>query len=108
MDYKVVKPRPRVRFSVKRIPVRLASLLYPYEGKAPDLAMERLTLSENLEKKDVIGLRIEQTAKRNSSSLRRRGASSLMRAPVSTVRGPVAFVQVSTTVPSVQAEEEKR
>jgi len=55
---KVVKPRPRVRFSVKRLPVTIVSLLYPYEGKAPDIGTERLRLSENVEKKGVLGLRI--------------------------------------------------
>jgi heparan-sulfate lyase len=59
VKYKVVKPRPRVRFSVKRLPIRLVSLLYPYEGKAPDIGMERLRLSENVEKKGVLGLRIK-------------------------------------------------
>jgi len=58
VKYKVVKPRPRVRFSVKRLPVTIVSLLYPYEGKAPDIGMERLRLSKNVEKKGVLGLRI--------------------------------------------------
>ncbi len=42
--YKVVKPRPRVRFSVKSLPV---TLLYPYEGGAPNINIERLTLSKD-------------------------------------------------------------
>ncbi|NQT81762.1 hypothetical protein HQ563_01975 [bacterium] len=32
---KVVKPRPRVRFSVKRLPVTLVTLLNTCEGKIP-------------------------------------------------------------------------
>lgn len=59
VEYKVVKPRPRVRFSVKSLPVTLVSLLYPYEGKIPDIGMERLTLSEDVEKKGTLGLRIK-------------------------------------------------
>ncbi|MCK4221606.1 MAG: heparinase II/III family protein, partial [Dehalococcoidia bacterium] len=58
VKYKVVKPRPRVRFSVKRLPVTLVTLLYPYEGEAPDISIERLTLSEDSENKGVFGLRI--------------------------------------------------
>jgi len=58
VEYKVVKPRPRVRFSIKEIPVRLTSLLYPYEGDVPDIVLERLTLPEDVQKKGVFGLRI--------------------------------------------------
>jgi len=58
VEYKVVKPRPRIRFSVSRLPVTLVSLLYPYEGETPAIRMERLTLSEDDEGKDVFGLRI--------------------------------------------------
>ena len=57
VEYKVVKPRPRVRFSIKEIPVRLTSLLYPYEGDVPDIVLERLTLPEDVQKKGVFGLR---------------------------------------------------
>ena len=58
VEYKVVKPRPRVRFSVKGLPVTMVSLLYPYESETPDIGMEKLTLSEDDEKKGVLGLRI--------------------------------------------------
>jgi heparan-sulfate lyase len=58
VKYKVVKPRPRVRFSVKKLPVTLVTLLYPYEGKTPDMSVEKLSLSWDCEKKGVIGLRI--------------------------------------------------
>ena len=58
VKYKVVKPRPRVRFSVKKLPVTLVTLLCPYEGKTPDISVERLSLSQNCEKRGVIGLRI--------------------------------------------------
>ena len=58
VEYKVVKPRPRVRFSVKSLPVTLVTLLYPYEGGAPNINIERLTLSEDCQKKGVFGLRI--------------------------------------------------
>jgi len=58
VKYKVVKPRPRVRFSVKKLPATLVTLLYPYEGKTPDISVERLSLSQDCEKKGVLGLRI--------------------------------------------------
>jgi len=57
VKYKVVKPRPRIRFSVKKLPVILVTLLYPYEGKFPDISVEKLSLSQDCEKKGVIGLR---------------------------------------------------
>jgi heparan-sulfate lyase len=58
VEYKVVKPRPRVQFSVKKVPMKLTSLLYPYEGDVPDITMEKLTLSEDVEEKGVFGLSI--------------------------------------------------
>jgi heparan-sulfate lyase len=63
VEYNVVKPRPRVRFSVNRLPVKLTSLLYPYEGEAPSIAMEKMALPENVQDKGVFGLRIRINGK---------------------------------------------
>ncbi len=65
VHYKVVEPRPRVRFSVNKLPVTLVSLLYPYEGEAPGVAMERVALPEDAEKDEVLGLRISINGKEN-------------------------------------------
>ena len=58
VEYKFVKPRPRVQFSVKKVPVKLTSLLYPYEGDVPDITLAKLTLPDDVEEKGVFGLRI--------------------------------------------------
>ena len=63
VEYNVVKPRPRVRFSVNRLPVKLTSLLYPYEGETPSITMEKMALPENLQEKGVFGLRIRINGK---------------------------------------------
>jgi heparan-sulfate lyase len=54
VEYKVVKPRSRIRFSVNKVPVKLVSLLYPYEGEEPHIDMAELTLSRD--NKDIFGL----------------------------------------------------
>lgn len=63
VKYKVVKPRPRVRFSIKGIPVKLTSLLYPYEGETPNITMEKIALPEDVQEKGVFGLRIRVNGK---------------------------------------------
>lgn len=63
VEYKVVVPRPRVRFSVKKHPVTLVTLLHPYEGEAPRAAMERVVLPEGSAKEGVFGLRIRINGK---------------------------------------------
>jgi len=89
--YKVVKPRPRVRFSVKAIPVTLATLLFPYEGKAPQVRMEKLPLSEDNEKKGVLGLRIRINDRDHLIFFAPAEREFSYRD--SKLRGPVAFLQ---------------
>jgi len=92
VEYKVVKSRPRVRFSVKEIPVRLTSLLYPYEGDVPDITMERVTLPEDVQEKGVLGLRIRINGREDliffapaQCEFSWRGAK---------LSGPVAYLQI--------------
>ena len=88
VKYKVVEPRPRIRFSVKRLPIRLVSLLYPYESKIPDIGMERLTLSEDVEKKGALGLRIKINGEEQLIFFAPEGCEFSYRD--SKLRGPVA------------------
>jgi len=92
VKYKVVKPRARVRFSVKRLPVTLVSLLYPYEGNAPNISMERLTLSEYDEKKGVFGLSVRMDGREDLIFFATEGREFSYRG--SKLKGPVAYVQV--------------
>ncbi len=89
--YKVVKPRPRLRFSVKRVPVALVSLLYPSQGETPDIRMERLALSENSGKKGVLGLRLTISAREDLLFFAPDGVEFSYRG--TKLRGPVAYLQ---------------
>jgi len=93
--YKVVKPRPRVRFSVKRLPIRLVSLLYPYEGKVPDISIEKLMLFEDVEKKSIFGLRIRINRGEDLIFFAPEGAEFSYKDTKLT--GPVAYLQGRTT-----------
>ena len=92
VKYKVVKPRARVRFSVNRLPVTLVSLLYPYEGEAPNISMERLTLSEYDEKKGVFGLSAKIDGREDLIFFAPEGSEFSYRG--FKLKGPVAYVQV--------------
>jgi len=89
VEYKVVKPRPRVRFSVNGLPATLASLLCPYEGEVPDINMERLSLSEDYEKKGVMGLCIKIGGKEDLVFFAPKGHEFSYQG--SRLRGPVAY-----------------
>jgi hypothetical protein len=91
VKYKVVKPRPRVRFSVKKLPVTLVTLLYPYEGKAPDIRMETLTLPKDNVKKGVLGLRIRINGREQLIFFAPAGREFSYRG--SKLRGPIAYLQ---------------
>ena len=88
IKYKAVKPRPRVRFSVKGLPVTLVSLLYPYEGAIPDITMEKLTLPEDVQRKGVLGLQIGINDRKDVIFFAPEGCEFSYRG--SKLRGPVA------------------
>jgi heparan-sulfate lyase len=88
VEYKAIKPRPRVRFSVKKLPATLVTLLYPYEGETPHIGMERLHLSQDCKKKGVLGLQIGINDRKNLIFFAPEGCEFSYRG--SKLRGPVA------------------
>jgi len=94
VKYKVVKPRPRVRFSVKSIPVKLMSLLYPYEGETPDITVERVALPEDVQEKGVLGFRIRINGREDLIFFAPEGCEFSYGG--SEFRGPVAYCQFLT------------
>ena len=88
VEYKVVEPRPRIRFSVNGLPVTLVTLLHPYEGETPDVDMERLSLSEDNQKKGVLGLHIKAGGEEHVIFFAPEGCEFSYRG--SELRGPVS------------------